>query len=1043
MATITTPTPHAISSAFPSIPEIEDLIKTLYTPGSPKKIKEVDATLRVLQRSVQGWDMANKLLSSSDVTVRFFAASTFTVKLNGDSNQLSPTDSQKLLSSLIYWLIHLYGDSNGASVTKKLCSTLTIYFCKPISSWSQCIRTLVCSFVAVKPVLEDELSEYPSTWDLLPSLNDEQLRCILRFSMDLAEESKKMNKPADRSLHDRMLPNILDVEVILHFAIARGQQYHSSQDESQQQLGEAICNEALRCFLSWVFYAQQEFKDSPENLAHIQSVVELALSCLQLHVDDAIEVFSDILEDYPKFFTPRHQEQIWAEIMSPWGVEIFKNFDDETLTLARLVIAYAQLLLNSGRLYKDTEDSQCQQVLGVLHEMLKYPGYVGENDDVAPIVADFWSSYITTVDDEFFQYMEGDAKPAWIDDARAHTLLVIADLWPKLRFPPAEITKEWDDEAKKTFKVFRADARDLIQAAYEQTHGMLLDQFVMHTMGALGQNDWLEVEAALYCLNSIAECLSAESDERLKGLFSSTLFDQLAASSDIPPMTSRTAVEMVGCYNGFFLRNEHYLAPVLRFLFNTLAQPALCNSAAKSFAELCSSCRKSLTGELEAFFDMYRQFLGYGTAERFTKSKVLEGIAAIVEAIRDEGQKCATLQRLLQFVGQDAERAVLLAHEGRALEEGLVLALTALDCLASMGKAFQAPDDTVIDLERDQLNEGLSRYWCSGPGNVVQKQIVDFIKILTDVFGTDSEIIEEACHVLRSGYKEILPGPFVLTPEATIDFIVHTNLNTPRLPYVLETACIFLASRKKDTSFSFNLEAQRLLRHIVQLMRQLGHPRADPDISVGLIEVLQRIINNNVIVLQQEPEETLSGLFAFSIECIKGPDVLPKRAGCELWSDIFAIASNAHHPQHNTAREIVDRYAKVVTFVLIFNICGEVDASSLEYVSSSLRKMVQAERNARHYIVHAVENQPLFIEQAHKDSKIDALIRTFTEGVMRNGRNTRAYKETVKEFWSTCKTLAVQQQGQRYGVLGAHQWSAPPAATTGESEQWSHMEALI
>lgn len=65
--------------------EIERLVKSLYEPGQGKKITQTEATLRVLQRSPQGWEIADALLKSDDEQVRFFGALTLTVKLNADS----------------------------------------------------------------------------------------------------------------------------------------------------------------------------------------------------------------------------------------------------------------------------------------------------------------------------------------------------------------------------------------------------------------------------------------------------------------------------------------------------------------------------------------------------------------------------------------------------------------------------------------------------------------------------------------------------------------------------------------------------------------------------------------------------------------------------------------------------------------------------------------------------------------------------------------------------------------------------------------------
>lgn len=53
-------------------------------PGSPKKIGRIQETLQRLQKSPEGWQMADALLGCNDDKVRFFGALTFTVKINQD-----------------------------------------------------------------------------------------------------------------------------------------------------------------------------------------------------------------------------------------------------------------------------------------------------------------------------------------------------------------------------------------------------------------------------------------------------------------------------------------------------------------------------------------------------------------------------------------------------------------------------------------------------------------------------------------------------------------------------------------------------------------------------------------------------------------------------------------------------------------------------------------------------------------------------------------------------------------------------------------------
>lgn len=59
-------------------------MKKLYLPGPPAQIARIQESLQALQRSEDGWKLADALLASSDNKVRFFGALTFTVKLNLD-----------------------------------------------------------------------------------------------------------------------------------------------------------------------------------------------------------------------------------------------------------------------------------------------------------------------------------------------------------------------------------------------------------------------------------------------------------------------------------------------------------------------------------------------------------------------------------------------------------------------------------------------------------------------------------------------------------------------------------------------------------------------------------------------------------------------------------------------------------------------------------------------------------------------------------------------------------------------------------------------
>lgn len=80
----------SIVAAPQSMAEVEHLVKRLYQPGSPRTITQINDQLQQLQLSPEGWQIADALLGSNDANVRFFAALTFTVKLNNDGSVLDP-----------------------------------------------------------------------------------------------------------------------------------------------------------------------------------------------------------------------------------------------------------------------------------------------------------------------------------------------------------------------------------------------------------------------------------------------------------------------------------------------------------------------------------------------------------------------------------------------------------------------------------------------------------------------------------------------------------------------------------------------------------------------------------------------------------------------------------------------------------------------------------------------------------------------------------------------------------------------------------------
>lgn len=169
--------------------------------------------------------------------------------------------------------------------------------------------------------------------------------------------------------------------------------------------------------------------------------------------------------------------------------------------------------------------------------------------------------------------------------------------------------------------------------------------------------------------------------------------------------------------------------------------PGLANAAAKSIASLCSTCRSSLTNELPGFLAQYQRFLDSNTSDSYTKEKVIGAIAAIIQAMSAECTKAEPLIALLNYVEMDIASAKQHATAG---EDELVevMGVTALECLASIGKGMQLPEDIPIDIYDDNgKNISGTDYWESEQGRAVQQRIIGCFSAL-EVVGSYSAAID-------------------------------------------------------------------------------------------------------------------------------------------------------------------------------------------------------------------------------------------------------------------------------------------------------------
>ena len=536
--------------------------------------------------------------------------------------------------------------------------------------------------------------------------------------------------------------------------------------------------------------------------------------------EGAADFFMDILIRFPAFFTSRDLSSLGAILSSPIAQSHILAlragvFDRAQTTYARLLLAYGEATTQS--LATSCAQATSVQILRNLVDLVGCGANPGADEDLCSQCLEFWSTFAQFLVDSTFA--AGDEVTLWMQSAKKYIPDVIRECWVKICIPRPDVFASWDRNELDAFKELRLEVKDFLESSYALLGRSVFDEFAHLALESLTNHAWLNLEATIFCLNALSESVSADEsvDEALAKIFGSSLFADMT-NSIIPASCRLTAISLITNYTSFCDRRPDYLPAVFNFLFESVKTHEIANLATKAIYASCWACRKSLVAQLGAFLHQYQMLLTWQGVEISTKEKVLGAIAAVVQAIPAEEERLNFLDNLLDFVERDVRESLNLFEEGRH-EEGRTLGVSALRCLVNMGKAFQVPDDVAIDLE---ASIDPSALWAQGTRiSLTQARIVQLLEIVRKFGSSDSHVMEAACQILRAGYKELSPGPFVFPPSVTKNLVLASNIATPRLDYILSTAGALLAKHKSIPTAEMSNAADAFLTHLLDLIHKM------------------------------------------------------------------------------------------------------------------------------------------------------------------------------------------------------------------------------
>ncbi|KAI1129600.1 armadillo-type protein [Nemania abortiva] len=990
-----------------TLPEVEHLIHQLYKPNPPGVISQIQEAIQRVQKSPQGWQLAQGLLARPGANIKFFGALTIIIKLN--TEKLSDDDALSVLRNLITWLINSLDDGSGPVVIRKLCSALVAYYIHYSHTWPKCIRHLIHSLDrnAFVPI-EESAGSLPLEL-IIPELTTQKFLAATRFATALAEETDKVDTKSTQyiGLHERVFDNASDASALMSSALVPVNGVSNIYNQG----------EAIDCLQAWFIYAQHTPKQPLIQL--LQALVQPLINCLleeELY-EGAVESLTDTLSNWQQFFTRHHIDSFYVLFESEWARQRYQSlvggdFDFDAVQFGMFMLAFGDAQMVE---MMDTTDTRAQAFLVGLAGLLTAPGYPAAEDKIFVPALEFWSAFVENLVDTI--YSESTNNIPWDKPPLSQVMQVVSYGWQKIKFPPPDVYNSWDSADKTGFNDARKDVADFLQAVYTISGLPLISLFVDLILRALTNSAWTELEAACFCLAALSDCVSEGDsyDDALTKVFGSSLFDLLRQGQNIVPMRTRhTCLYLIERYSEYFVRHAEYLPAALNLLFTAVDDHHLALASSKSIFTLCSSCRKLLTSEIDAFLEQYSALRNNRELDSLAEERVVGGIAAILQSLPSEEHKLNAVKRLLAMVGIDvaaclqfkstqinalvdqndpmvlrafdiSERPAspVLAHE-----VALQLAIRSLRCLCSIAKGLQAPVDLETDDEAVQTNtsQDLER---------IHLDIIEILVQLKDLFSNNAEVVDVICAILRAGFSENDPGPFVFPPQAVTELIVSNWQN--RIPAVVNTASAFASS----------LNAGRFKQHVIptlgtllpwafNLLHQLPDPETDPELSQYGMEFAQRVLLRRPEVLMSQTSNVLEFLFGFAMKLLNGNEPLPKGAAAEFWTTFITAKSDDPNVQ-STLNEAMSHFGPQLSQSLIQNIGGKAARSDLDKLSDPLKKLVAQHVHASKWLEAAL-SAPNF-----PSDKVSAEDKTLFLKKLINLRGARATNQVVRDFWLACR----------------------------------------
>lgn len=568
-----------------------------------------------------------------------------------------------------------------------------------------------------------------------------------------------------------------------------------------------------------------------------------------------MELFIDILQNYSAFLKHEHYEAIFALFESDWSRDRYMqlaagDFDFAFTQYGILMIAFGDATVLT---LMESTDERSQRMLQRLCGLLNCSGILVGEDKIFVPALEFWATFVETMTDTVYE--AENAAYSWLPFAMSQVMDAVSHCYRKIQLVDSSTWSELDSNDKVGWVEARKDVADFLMAVCALKGKSIVTVFVDLLLQALPARAWAQIEASLYCLGAISDCVgdNGECDHDLHKVFSSELFQLVGPGpnrAEIPPRLLQTSLATIERYSDFFERHQQYLPAALELLFSVVGEDGLLGgSSSKSIMTLCSSCRSLLKDNVEGFLQHFHRIHSLGI-DPVAEERIMTGISSIIQAIPDDDRRFSYLEQLISLLNDDTQNCLRLksqpdsAHEPdmkqwletrlrvdimsqknaptSAEEASVLIAERILRTMASMARGMQSLSEGPIELDADdeKPSRGISQRL-----RVIQNHIMAIISQIHQSFGRSGEVIETICNIFRAGFSETEDGPFVFPPGVVIGFFTQNGPSSPMIGTTISTMCSFVSSLSNRPRAQILECLSSLLPWVLSLLKELPGTR--------------------------------------------------------------------------------------------------------------------------------------------------------------------------------------------------------------------------